>query len=72
MSKNIKEFLKTIIFKEAQLYYKAFDDELNRHIKTDFSIPLPVNNTGIPNWEYMENYIKNLEKKVKEKIEKII
>jgi putative S-cspCI len=72
MSKNIKEFLKTIIFKEAQLYYKAFDDELNRHIKTDFSIPLPVNNTGTPNWEYMENYIKNLEKKVKEKIEKII
>lgn len=72
MSKNIKEFLKTMIFKEAQLYYKAFENELNRHIKTDFSILLPVDSTEIPNWEYMENYIENLEKKVKQKIEKII
>ena len=72
MSKNIKEFLKTMIFKEAQLYYKAFENELNRHIKTDFSILLPVDSAEIPNWEYMENYIENLKKKVKQKIEKII
>ena len=49
MSKNIKEFLKTMIFKEAQLYYKAFENELNRHIKTDFSILLPVDSAEIPN-----------------------
>lgn len=57
MSDNIKLFIATCIFKESRLHYKAFKDELNRHIKKDFSFPLPVDEKFNPNYEYMENYI---------------
>lgn len=60
MTDNIKRFIATVIFKESRLHYKAFVDELNRHIKTDFSIPLPITSSGTPNWEYMENYMKQI------------
>jgi hypothetical protein len=45
--------------------YEAFTDELNRHIRTDFIIRLPVDKTGQPDWGYMEEYMR----KVKEKTE---
>ena len=41
MSDNIKLFLGTVIFRESPIHYKAFVDELNRHIKTYFQIYLP-------------------------------
>lgn len=44
--------------------YEAFTDELNRHIRTDFTIRLPVDKTGQPDWAYMESYMANLETKV--------
>lgn len=59
MSDNIKRFIATLIFKESRSKYKAFIDELNRHIKTDFEIPLPVTATGEPDWQYMEDYMHN-------------
>lgn len=34
--------------------YEAFTDELNRHIRTDFIIRLPVDKTSQPDWAYME------------------
>lgn len=46
--------------------YEAFTDELNRHIRTDFTIRLPVDKTGQPDWAYMESYMANLETKVAE------
>ena len=49
-----------MIYKESNTRYKAFSDELNRHIKTDFEISLPVDSFGNPDWDYMENYIKEL------------
>ena len=36
MSWGCKFFITIMVFKEAQMFYKAFEDELNRHIKTDF------------------------------------
>lgn len=36
MSFEVKQFIATMIFRESRSYYKAFIDELNRHIKTDF------------------------------------
>lgn len=60
MSDNIKRFIATIIFKESRLHYKAFIDELNRHIKTDFEIRLPIVSNGEPDWQYMDNYMKNI------------
>ena len=44
----------------SRLYYKAFVDELNRHIKTDFSFLLPVKDDGKPDWSYMEQYMRNM------------
>ena len=58
-----------MIFKESRTYYKAFIDELNRHIKTDFSILLPVNDDKQIDWEYMENYIKDIKENTLNKLE---
>ena len=48
--------------------YEAFTDELNRHIRTDFTIRLPVDKTGQPDWAYMESYMADLEAKVAESL----
>ena len=60
MSFEVKQFISAMIFKESRLYYKAFVDELNRHIKTDFSFLLPVKDDGKPDWSYMEQYMRNM------------
>lgn len=60
MTDDIKRFIATMIFRESRSKYKAFVDELNRHIKTDFSIPLPITSTGEPDWQYMEDYMKQI------------
>ena len=57
---GVKQFIATMIFRESRLYYKAFIDELNRHIKTDFSFYLPVEASGEPDWGYMDEYISNI------------
>ena len=54
--------------KESQTYYKAFEDELNRHIMKDFSILLPVDENGELDWNYMDNYISNIESEYKSKL----
>lgn len=48
--------------------YEAFTDELNRHIRTDFIIRLPVDKTGQPDWAYMEEYMRKVEERVKKTI----
>ena len=63
MSRYVKQYIATIIFRESQLHYKAFIDELNRHIKTDFSIPLPVDSNGNIDWDYMEQFMAYIEKR---------
>lgn len=59
--------------------FNAFGNEINKHLKTDLSVPLPIcvdkNNTPvidknnkyhkngyIPDWDYMEKYIRAIEK----------
>lgn len=65
MSDYCKKFISTMIFREGRLRYKAFIDELNRHMKTDFSILLPVTNNNNLDWNYMDNYMKKVEDKSK-------
>lgn len=60
MSFETKLYISAVIFRESQLGYKAFIDELNPHIKTDFSIPLPVTRTGALDVRSMETYMKNI------------
>lgn len=57
MSDNCKQYIATMIFREGRLHYKAFIDELNKHMKTDFSIPLPVTGEGNVDWNFMESYM---------------
>lgn len=63
-----KEFICSVIFKEGNTHYKAFIDELNRHIKTDFSIKLPVTSSGDPDFKYMDNYMTNLKNNIESKL----
>lgn len=63
MTFKVKQFISTSIFVESQLHYKAFIDELNPHVKTDFQFKLPVDENGNPDWNYMENYIAKVEEK---------
>ncbi len=64
MSNNCKQYIATMIFREGRLHYKAFVDELNRHMKTDFSIPLPILDNGEIDWNYMDRYIEKLKNSV--------
>ena len=57
---EVKLFISTMIFRESRIYYKAFVDELNRHLRTDFSFYLPVTSSGSPDWAFMSNYMRNI------------
>jgi hypothetical protein len=58
LSKFQKLFLCTMIYNE-KFKYSAFGRELNVHLKS-FSMPLPADKNGGPDWQYMENYMKSL------------
>lgn len=60
MTRNVKLFIATCIFKESRLHYKAFINELNRNVKKDFAFLLPAKQTNIPDFDYMDKYINNL------------
>lgn len=57
LSKDILLFLATLIEKECSLRFVAFGRELNKHIKRDFTIKLPLTKENTPNWELIENQI---------------
>jgi len=60
ISKFAKLFIKTIIELEVGIKFRAFGRELNKHIKNNFPISLPVTINETPDWQFMENYIKSL------------
>ncbi|MDC0803559.1 MAG: restriction endonuclease subunit S [Clostridium sp.] len=72
MSYYCKKYIATMVFKEGRLRYKAFIDELNRHMKTDFSIPLPVDKDGKIDWDYMDQYMRNIEARCSSKLTALI
>lgn len=64
---NVYKFLSTILGRLKEKY--SFNREINdARIKRE-KILLPIDTNGNPNWDYMENYIKIIEKK---KIEQIL
>ncbi len=71
MSDYAKRFIATMVFKEGRLHYKAFIDELNRHMKTDFTILLPIDSKNRPDWDYMENYMRRVEEKTQSVIQNL-
>ena len=66
MSFNVKQFIASTIFVESQNNYQAFIKELNAHIKRNFTIKLPVTLYGVPDWDYMEQYMERCQKKTEQ------
>lgn len=61
-----KLYLCQIIKFEVKNKFRAFGRELNRHIKTDFTVSLPSNHIGAPDWDYMDRYMQTMHyKKIK-------
>ena len=61
ISHGTKQFIATMIRNEAKTKYFAFGRELNSHYKTDFTIVLPVNTEGNPDYQFMDNYMSQIE-----------
>lgn len=52
-------FLAALIEKECSLRFVAFGRELNKHIKRNFTIKLPLEAKDKPNWKELEDFIKD-------------
>lgn len=70
VSEKAKIYFVTVLSKVCKNKYVAFADEINKHFKTDLSIPLPVIESSDPNheytaddidWQYMHDRIAKLE-----------
>ena len=83
-----------IYFTEALGYkckksFNAFGNEINKHLKTDLSVSLPIKQDGngdpvidienkyhqkgyVPDWDFMQKYIEELEKERIEELEKYL
>lgn len=64
LSSNQKLFIAKLIKYETNFRFIAFGRELNKHIKTDFSIKLPVDSKNKPDWKWIENYMNSLAIKI--------
>ena len=62
LNKYIAMFLVSVIRKTISLYDYA--DQISSTVLPNLTIKLPVDETGKPDFLYMETYIKNLESKV--------
>ena len=71
MNEYVKKFIVTSIYASCA-NYEAFVDELNRHIKTDFIIKLPVTSAGDPDWAYTEQYMREMEEKARKRLERLV
>ena len=72
ISNNVKIFLAHLIERECQMKFCAFGRELNKHIKVDFTIKLPIDNNENPDWQWIEDYVKkNLVPKLPKKVKSV-
>ena len=59
-------------FKKAALTKRFdYDNKFNRNIASSLIVKLPVDSEGDPDWRYMEEYIKDIEVRVCDKILKL-
>lgn len=59
LSSELLLFLAALIEKECSLRFVAFGRELNKHIKRDFTIKLPLLEEDKPDWKELEDLIKD-------------
>lgn len=60
MSVPCKLFVATLIRVEATTKYTPFGRELNKYIKKRFTVTLPADISGNPDWVFMEDYVRSL------------
>lgn len=60
MNLYVNLFITSLIRYEARSKYCAFGRELNVHINRDFSVRLPVDGTGSPDWEWIVSFMRSL------------
>lgn len=53
-----KLFIATLIKREAETKFIPFGRELNKYIDTTFTIKLPIKSPGVPDWDFIESYIR--------------
>ena len=61
-TKEAKLFFISALEKKCKLSFHAFGNEINKHFKTDLSVKLPVKEAETIDWDFMEKYIKAIEK----------
>ena len=59
LSYDVRLCLAALIEKECRMRFVAFGRELNKHIKRDFTLKLPLSPEGTPDWQYMETFVKD-------------
>ena len=57
LSREVLIFIATLIQKESENRFVAFGRELNKHIKVDFTIKLPIDSKGTPDWNEIEQIV---------------
>jgi hypothetical protein len=62
LNENIAMFLNTIIYKERDRFSYGRKWRFERMLKTPIKLP---SKNGVPDWEFMENYIKSIKLKIK-------
>lgn len=65
LNKQTGQFLASSII--ASLKNASYTDQISSTLLSTLKIKLPVDTKGEPDWEYMEQYIKHLENKLKNK-----
>lgn len=66
LNKYIGLFLVSVI--RSLLKQGTYADQISSTVLPELEIRLPINNQGKPDWIYMEQYIKNIQRKVDKKI----
>lgn len=61
VSVEAKLYFVTALEKVCKSKFVTFSDEINKHFKTDLAVKLPVTTKGVPDWEYMQERITELE-----------
>jgi len=64
LSEGVLLFLATIIEKECNKRFVAFGRELNKHIKRDFTIKLPLNADETPDWDKIHKLVNSITPKL--------
>lgn len=64
---SVLQFLATIIQKDIKQHF-SYDNKCTWDKAKEMIIHLPANQNGQPDWEYMENYMKNIMNDTKEKL----